>query len=184
MHNMVQSDVLSSRAMYVELNLYKETLKMAQTSVQWLDFPPWQCSSSQGALCQAVCGPEIDYWNGAPTLLPCFGSEWLLAVSKNKVCLKGTMISGYWRHPKNVTAGLKAIPEQEFEKKYFQPWLRSKSEWSYTPTSPLSLHGVVLRAQGQLYLQKQHCWAKWHSCPWGVLLRWPSSISCIQLRLQ
>jgi len=37
--------------------------------------------------CQAVSGPKIDYWNGTPTLFPWFGSEWLVAVSKNKVCL-------------------------------------------------------------------------------------------------
>jgi len=33
-----------------------------------LNSPQWQCSSSQGALCQAVSGPKIDYWNGTPTL--------------------------------------------------------------------------------------------------------------------
>jgi hypothetical protein len=40
------------------------------------------------------------YWNGTATLFPWFGSECLLAVSKNKVCIKRTKISGYWRHPK------------------------------------------------------------------------------------
>jgi hypothetical protein len=69
--------------------------------------------------CQAVSGPNIDYWNRILTLLPWLGSEWLLAISKNKVCLKGMKISGYWRHPKNVTA-LKAIP-QVFQK-CFQQW--------------------------------------------------------------
>jgi hypothetical protein len=50
--------------------------------------------------CQAVSGPKIDYWNGTPTLFPWFGSKFLLAASKNNLCLKGTKISGYWRHPK------------------------------------------------------------------------------------
>jgi len=39
------------------------------------------------ALCQAVSGPKIGYRNGTPTQFPWFGSEWLPAVSKNKVCL-------------------------------------------------------------------------------------------------
>jgi len=78
---------------YVKLCIDK-----AWTLAQQLDSPPWQCSSSQGTLCQAVSGPKIDYWNGTPTLFPWFGSKWLLAVSKNKVCLKGVKISGYWRH--------------------------------------------------------------------------------------
>jgi hypothetical protein len=43
---------------------------------------------------------EINYWNGTPTLFPWFGFKWLLAVSVNKVCLKGMKISRYWRHPK------------------------------------------------------------------------------------
>jgi hypothetical protein len=44
---------------------------------------------------------KIDYWNGTSTLFTWFGSEWLVAVSKNKVCLKGT-ISVHWKHPKKV----------------------------------------------------------------------------------
>jgi len=31
-------------------------------SRQQLDSPPWQCYSSQGALCQTVSGPKIHYW--------------------------------------------------------------------------------------------------------------------------
>jgi hypothetical protein len=58
------------------------------TLVQRLDSLPWQCSSSQGALCQTVSGPKIVYWNWKPILFPWFGSEWLLAVSENKFCLK------------------------------------------------------------------------------------------------
>jgi hypothetical protein len=44
--------------------------------------------------------PKIHWWNGIPTPFPWFDSEWLLALSKNKICLKGMKISGYWRHPK------------------------------------------------------------------------------------
>jgi hypothetical protein len=44
-----------------------------------------------------------------------FGSKWLLAVSKNKYCLKGTKISGYWRHQKECDStesyGITGIPE-------------------------------------------------------------------------
>jgi len=35
-------------------------------------------------------------WNTHP--VPWFGSEWRLALSENKVCLKWTKISRYWRH--------------------------------------------------------------------------------------
>jgi hypothetical protein len=34
--------------------------------------------------------------------VPWFGSEWLLAVSRNKIYLQGTKISRYWRHPKRI----------------------------------------------------------------------------------
>jgi hypothetical protein len=48
-------------------------------------------------------------------------SERLLAVSKNKFFLKGTKISVYWWHTKNVTTALKAIPKQELQQ-CFQQW--------------------------------------------------------------
>jgi hypothetical protein len=51
---------LSIRAMAVQLTLGKETVKKAWTLAQRLGSPPWQCSSSQGGLCQAVSGPKID----------------------------------------------------------------------------------------------------------------------------
>jgi hypothetical protein len=66
----------------------------AWTLARRLESPPWQCSSSQGSIYQAFSGQIIDYWNGTPTLLLWFGSEWLVAVSKNKVCLKVTKILG------------------------------------------------------------------------------------------
>jgi hypothetical protein len=90
--------------------------KEAWTLTQRLDSPPWQCSSSEGALCQELTGQN---W-----LLKCNTHPipliWLqMAISKNKVCLKGTKILGFWRHPKNVTTALKAVPQQEFVPKIF-----------------------------------------------------------------
>jgi hypothetical protein len=73
------------------------------------------------ALCvKQFFGLKIDHWNGTPTLLPVFGSEWFLAVSKNNVCLNGTKISGYW--------GIKRCDVMEsysttgVPKKCFQQW--------------------------------------------------------------
>jgi hypothetical protein len=46
-----------------------------------------------------LSGPKINYWNVTPTLFLIW--LWIIsAVSKNtcKICLKGTKISGYWRH--------------------------------------------------------------------------------------
>jgi hypothetical protein len=67
----------------------KETVKIALTLSQQSDSAIWQCSSSQGVLCQVVSGPKIDYWNETPILFSWFSSEWLLPASKNKVPLKG-----------------------------------------------------------------------------------------------
>jgi hypothetical protein len=83
--------------------------------------------------CQAVSGPKIDYWIVTFTLLPWFGFEWLLAVSKRKLCLKGTNISGYWRHRKNVMTVLKAVPKQEFQKCYQQ--------WQHRRTKCIAVQG-------------------------------------------
>jgi hypothetical protein len=52
--------------------------------------------------CLAVSGQKINYWNGTLTLFLWFGSKWPVAVYKNKVCLKGMKISGYWTHPKKM----------------------------------------------------------------------------------
>jgi len=70
--------------------------------------------------------PKIDYWNGTPTFLPWLAFRWLMAVSKNKVCLKGKNISGYWRHPKKkVPTALKIIPQQSnsFQRKKCMSYL-------------------------------------------------------------
>jgi hypothetical protein len=76
--------------------------------------------SSQGTLCQVDSGPKIDYWNITPILVPWFGSEWLLAVSRNKVHLKGTKISGYWKRINVVITAQMTIPQQEFQKCFQQ----------------------------------------------------------------
>jgi alpha-L-fucosidase len=47
------------------------------------------------------------FFDSAPT------DFWLFP--KNKVCLKGTKISGYLRYLKKVTTSLKAIPQQEVQ---------------------------------------------------------------------
>jgi hypothetical protein len=52
-------------------------------------------------------------------------SSQLLAVSKNKICLKGRKISGYCRQPTNVMT-LKAIPQYEFQKRFQQ----SQHRWA------------------------------------------------------
>jgi len=49
-------------------------VKKACTLAQKLDSPPWQCSSTQGAVCQAVSGSKINYWSGSATPFPWFGS--------------------------------------------------------------------------------------------------------------
>jgi hypothetical protein len=116
--NVVHSDGHSSiKTVAVQLNLDKETImcvEKAWTLAQQLDYWWWQCSSSWGVLGQAVSGPKINYWNRIPTLFPWFGSEWLLAVSKNKICLKGIKISAYWRHPKKYYNGTESCSTAVF----------------------------------------------------------------------
>jgi hypothetical protein len=71
---------------YVEiLKLLHEAMysKMPWTLTQQLNSPSWQFSSSQGTPCQALSDQKIEYWSGTHTLLPWFGSEWLVAVSEN-----------------------------------------------------------------------------------------------------
>jgi hypothetical protein len=88
-----------------KLNMWKHwsscvklRLQKGLDSVQALNSPPWQCSSSQGALCQAVYGPKIYYWNGTPTLIFFFVSKWIVALSKNKVCRRVKKILQRWKH--------------------------------------------------------------------------------------
>jgi hypothetical protein len=87
---------------------------------------------------------------GTPTLFPWFGSEWLLVVSKNKVYLKGTKVSGYWTCP--------------------PPPKSDDSTESYSATGiPRTVHnsGSIVGLSSQLL-----------SCSRGVLQRWPLSVSC------
>jgi hypothetical protein len=56
-----------------------------------------------------------------------------MGISKNKVCLKGTEISGYRRYPKIVTMALKAIPQQEFQKR--------SQQWQHHQASCIAAQG-------------------------------------------
>jgi len=47
-----------------------------------------------GSYLSSSLWPRNLYWNGIFTLHPWFWSDWLLEVSRNKVCLKWTTISG------------------------------------------------------------------------------------------
>jgi hypothetical protein len=84
--------------------------------------------------------PKNDYWNGTPTLFLWFGSKWLLAISKNKIRLKRTKISGYQRHTKNVMTALKDILQQEFQvcfKQWQHHWANCISaKWEYFEGDP------------------------------------------------
>jgi len=96
---------------YVKLHVWKGLNFGPAIRLSTMTWP-----SLQNALCQEISGPKIDYWNGTPALFPWFDSEWLLILSKNKVCLKGAKISRHWRHPRNVKTAVKPIPQQEFQK--------------------------------------------------------------------
>jgi hypothetical protein len=102
--------------------------------------------------------------------------------SKNKVCPKGTKISGYWRHPKNVTTALKNIPQKVFQK-CFQQWSRGVLQrWPLIPgTSKPHLVFVMRRGKGEAFgnLGKPVMWLEFsfkesnflpyhslHNCSW------------------
>jgi len=81
-----------------QLHVYKKAWTIA--------FSPMTMAHITG-FCQAVSDPTFDYWNGTPHPVPLI---WLrmTCVSKNKFCLKGTKISGYWRNhlpPKKCDVG-------------------------------------------------------------------------------
>jgi hypothetical protein len=62
---------------------------------------------------------QLMKWNTHP--IPLIWLQMTSSCSKNKVCLKGMKISGYWRCLKNVTTALKAIPLKESQK-CLQQW--------------------------------------------------------------
>jgi hypothetical protein len=63
----------------------KLCIEKTWTLSQWLDSPPWQCSSSS-------YWPKNQLLECSTHPVPLFGSEWLLVVSKNEVCFKGLKI--------------------------------------------------------------------------------------------
>jgi hypothetical protein len=73
------------------------------------------------ALCQAVSSTKIASWTTTPNLFPWFDSQRLLAIIRNKVCFKDMKISGYRTPPnKHGTTALKTMPQQEFQKCFYQ----------------------------------------------------------------
>jgi hypothetical protein len=44
--------------------------------------------------------------------------KWFLAVSKNKVCLKGMIILGYWRYPNKCDDGTESYSRRGVPKMY------------------------------------------------------------------
>jgi hypothetical protein len=82
-----------NRAYYVEiLKRLREAMRRKGTRIwhnEWIFY-------HDNVPNHAASGLIIDYWNETPTQIRWFGSEWLLVVSENKVCPKGTKISGYW----------------------------------------------------------------------------------------
>jgi hypothetical protein len=93
---------------------------------------------------------KLNYWNGTPTLFSWFGSEWLLGVTKNKVCSNGTQISRHWRHKKKFDDGTEiysttGVPKMSptatgyfyqvhsYSRVVLRRWDLSKSlQWSYS----------------------------------------------------
>jgi len=72
--------------------------KKAWTLAQQLDFPPCQCSSSQGGLLSSFW-PENRLLKCNTHPFPLVWLQMTSGCSKNEVCLRGMKISGYWRHP-------------------------------------------------------------------------------------
>jgi len=105
--------------MALQLNLETETGKSTWTFAKRLIFHHDSAAVTRHILSR-ISGPKIHYWSGTPILSLWFGSEWLLAVSRNKVCLKRTKTSGLG-HQKNVTTAMKSLPKEEIQK-CFQQW--------------------------------------------------------------
>jgi hypothetical protein len=62
----------------------------------------------------------MNHWNGTRTLIPSFGSEWLLAVSKYKSVLKGRIFQDSEDIPKNVMRHWKPFHNRRVQKCFQQ----------------------------------------------------------------
>jgi hypothetical protein len=117
-------------------------------------------------------------------LLPWFGSEWLLDVSKNKVCLKGMKISGYGRHPsKKCDDGTEScsttgVPEMfptvggSCSREYFEGDLSVSCKYTRLWANDLSCHtchSLPVLAAEPVYTKGRH-WA-WS---WAISIHLPS----------
>jgi hypothetical protein len=63
-----------------------------------------------------------------PPPFPWFGSEWLLAVSKNKDCLTGTKISAHWIRKEIIVKALKAVPQQR-QQHHWDKYIATRGEY-------------------------------------------------------
>jgi hypothetical protein len=90
-----------------------------------------------------------------PTRFPWFGCEWLLAVSRNKVCLNGTKISGYWRHPKRCDDGAESYSTIGVPKNVFQ---QRQHRWPKC----IAAQGEYFEVDPSQYTVSIQVWLQWN----------------------